>query len=145
MKDLTDHQSILECHHQGFAPCAQADMSRLLNPLVILLKRAASRCSTRWGCRSGSTDAHHRSSELVAARMTSKKSGSQEGKSCWGARAAGSRPALSKPSHAAYSVSQCWSILEYNVTQGITIRVKQKYNATHSTCGHNLKHGLCTP
>ena len=89
-----------------FAPCAQADMSRLLKLLVILVKRADSRCSTSCGCRSGSTDAHHRSSELVAARITSKKSGSQEGKSCWGAKAAGSRPALSKPSQAACSVSQ---------------------------------------
>ena len=88
----------------GFAPCAQADMSRLLKLLVTLVKRADSRCNTSCGCRSGSTEAHHRSSELVAARMTSKKSGSQEGKSCWGARAARSRPALSKPSHAAYSV-----------------------------------------
>lgn len=81
-------------------------MSRLLKLLVILVKSADSRCRTSCGCRSGSTDAHHRSSELVAARMTSKKSGSQEGKSCWGARAAGSCPALSKASHAAYSVIQ---------------------------------------
>ena len=81
-------------------------MSRLLKLLAILLKSADSRCRTRRGCRSGSTDAHHRSSELVAARMTSKKSGSQEGKSCWGVGAVRSRPALSKPSHAAYSIVQ---------------------------------------
>ncbi|KAA6422259.1 MAG: hypothetical protein FRX49_07729 [Trebouxia sp. A1-2] len=56
-------------------PCAQADIRRLLKLLLILLNNASS--------RSGSTDAHHRSSELVAAKMTSKKSGSQEGKS-WG-------------------------------------------------------------
>lgn len=76
-------------------------MIRLRKLLLILAKRAARRCSTSRGCRSGNTEAHHLSSELVAAKMTSKKSGSQEGKSCWGVGAVGSRPPLSKPSQAA--------------------------------------------
>ena len=82
-------------------PCAQADIRRLLKLLLILLNNASSRCSTSCGCRSGSTDAHHRSSELVAAKMTSKKSGSQEGKSWGGASPPGCCPPLSKPSQAA--------------------------------------------
>ncbi len=69
--------------------------------MLILLNSASNRCSTSCGCRSGSTDAHHRSSELVAAKMTSKKSGSQEGKSWGGASPPGCCPPLSKPSQAA--------------------------------------------
>ncbi len=88
-------------HACRFIPCAQADIRRLLKLLLILLNNAKSRCSTSCGCRSGSTDAHHRSSELVAAKMTSKKSGSQEEKSWGAASPPGCCPPLSKPSQAA--------------------------------------------